>query len=126
MKRKYESNINDVHGHAWILKCDAPSHNRSCLSGKVKHTIKKTEKNRLVTTVVVFQGKLSTRLKKPIPLTLVSPQKNAKRVWSMSMFLSYVFTILVVFTACVDFKGGTWCSSVATQSIVGLTPVIYV
>lgn len=43
MKRKYESNINDVHGHAWILKCDAPSHNPSCLSGKVKHAIKKTD-----------------------------------------------------------------------------------
>lgn len=91
-----------MHGHAWILT------------------------THLVTTVVVFHGKLCIRLKKLIPLTLVSLQKNAKHVWSMSMFLSYVFTIFVVFTACVDFKGGTWCSSVATQSIVGLTPVIYV
>ena len=41
MKRKYKSNINDVHGHVWILKCDAPSHNPGCLSGKVKHAIKK-------------------------------------------------------------------------------------
>ena len=43
MKRKYKSNINDVHGHVWILKCDAPSHNPGCLSGKVKHAIKKTD-----------------------------------------------------------------------------------
>ena len=90
-----------MHGHAWILT------------------------THLVTTVVVFHGKLCIRLK-IVSTYLGSLQKNAKHVWSMSMFFSYVFTIFVVFTACVDFKGGTWCSSVATQSIVGLTPVIYV
>ena len=58
---------------------DVPSHNRSCLSWKVVHTIKKIDSTYLGFTA----------------------EKRKTRI--MSMFLSYVFTIFVVFTACVDF-----------------------